>query len=66
MGVFDGEGKRITVREEEDDAMWIEEPKKKNKPAPKKKAAPAKKKAAANKKDETKAAAPAFKFPWQK
>ena len=29
--VFEGKGKKITIRQEEDNAMWIEEPKKKGK-----------------------------------
>jgi hypothetical protein len=28
LDVFGGRGKRITVREDEDNAMWVEEPKK--------------------------------------
>jgi hypothetical protein len=65
-GTFDGKGTRITVRDDEDAAMWIEEPKKKA-ADPKKKPAAAKKSPAAKKgATDKKAAAPAFKFPWQK
>jgi hypothetical protein len=61
-GFLEGKGKKITVREDEDAAMWVEEPASKKKEP--KKSAPAKKKAAAKGKAEPKAGA--FKFPWQK
>lgn len=61
-GFLEGKGKKITVREDEDAAMWVEEPAAKKKEP--KKSAPAKK-AAAKGKSEPKQAG-AFKFPWQK
>lgn len=63
-GTFDGKSPRITIREDEDAAMWIEEPKTKNKPKAKK-ASPSSKKPAAKKTSDKKKAEP-FKFPWQK
>jgi len=71
-GFLEGKGNRITVREDEDAAMWIEDPKKAKKPAAKKATTkPVAKKAttkpvAKKAGSEKKAAAPAFKFPWQK
>lgn len=67
-GFLDGKGRKITVRDDEDDAMWMPEE------APAKKAAAPKKKAAAKKSPPkrgavAKKAAPkaaAFKFPWDK
>ena len=59
-GFLEGKGNRITIRDDEDDAMWIEDPKDKNKRLPgngKKKEAP--------KKPEAKKSA-GFKFPWDK
>ena len=60
-GFLEGKGTKITVREDEDKAMWMDEPAKKKQDKAKK-SAPAKK-AVAKKKSESKAE---FKFPWQK
>ena len=57
-GFLEGRGKRITIRDDEDNAMWIEDPKDKNNRLPgngKKKEEP--------KKPEAKKSA-GFKFPW--
>ena len=62
-GFLEGKGKKITVREDEDAAMWVEEPASKKK-EPKKSAPAAKKAATAKGKSEPKGGA--FKFPWQK
>ena len=59
-GFLEGKGNRITIRDDEDDAMWIEDPKDKKTRLPgsgKKKEAP--------KKPEAKKSA-GFKFPWDK
>jgi hypothetical protein len=66
-GFTDGKAPRITIRDDEDAAMWVEEPAKKkqpNKPASPKKAAA--KKPVAKKEEPNKPTASSFKFPWQK
>ena len=65
MGFLEGKGAKITVREDEDNAMWVDEPKEKKKPDAKK-AAPKKPMAKKQGTEKKAAAAPAFKLPWQK
>ena len=64
QGFLDGKAPRITIRDDEDAAMWIEDPKDKKKPAAAAKKAPAKK--AVKAQSDSKKQQPAFKFPWQK